>query len=59
MFEEKLVLLLIKDSISNLPPEDQERVQAAAARIRAVMADYPNGAGTMALSLVGAEAAAE
>jgi hypothetical protein len=56
--QEKVLLYLIKGELSEYPPEDQEKVNAAAEEIKAVLTKYPDH-GAFALALVGAEAAAK
>lgn len=58
MTDEKLQLLLIKGAISDLQPKDREGVEAAAAELRRVVAQY-NDHGLLALALVVAELAAK
>lgn len=57
MANEQTALLILKGVISDLEPEDQERIREAAARIRQVVAEY-DSLGTVALSFVMMETAA-
>lgn len=59
MTEEHLTLLIVRNAVAEMTNTDQEKLQAAAVRIRAVLADYPAGHGAMALALIGAEMAAQ
>lgn len=57
MTEEQQTLVLIKGAIFDLPAADQQKVQAAAEIIRQVSQTH-GVYGSLALALVGAEAAA-
>ena len=54
----RLQLLLIKGALADLPPEDQQKIQEMAAKLREVLAG-DKAHGYVALGLIGAEAAAE
>lgn len=58
MNQEQIVLLIIKDTVSKAPPDERAKIEAAAEKLRAVVAE--SGAwGSVALALVGAEMAAQ
>ncbi|MYM32251.1 hypothetical protein GTP58_28355 [Duganella sp. CY15W] len=59
MTEQQIVLLAIKGSIADVPPDVQDQVFGALAAIRGAIAAYPGGAGQMAVALVAAEIAAQ
>lgn len=55
MTREQETLLLIKGTISELEPEQREKVSQCAATIRQLLTSYPNGEAFMAIALIGAE----
>lgn len=58
MSAEKTMLLVLKGAISELPPEDQEKIKAVANTLKSII--LSNGdAGMMAFALLGAEMAVE
>jgi len=50
---------MVRGTISEMPPEDREKVAKAEADILAAIAKYPEGHGQMALAVVAAKVAAE
>ncbi|WP_160310643.1 hypothetical protein [Chromobacterium subtsugae] len=56
MTENQLALLIIKGAIFELPPTERASVEQAVAELRQVVEKYPDGHGTLALALLGAEA---
>lgn len=59
MSEEQLTLLLIKGAIADLPAEDQAQVQTCVQQLRNALGAFRPEHGMLALSLLGAEAAAK
>lgn len=57
MSKERDVLLLLKGAISEASPAEQAKINSAADKLRAVVAEYGDE-GTVALALVGSEMAA-
>lgn len=58
MTEEQTTLLLLKGAISDLGPDEQQKVKECAARLRSIQEEYGE-LGFLAFGLVGAELAAE
>lgn len=57
MNEARLMVLVLQDEISKTPPAVRDKVNAAAEKLRAVLAEYGDE-GTVALTLVACEAEA-
>ena len=55
MTREQETLLLIKGAISELEPEQREKVNQCTATIRQLLASHPDGEAFMAIALIGAE----
>lgn len=58
MTQDEQTLLLIKGAISDLPSDAQEAIREIAENFRRVIKEAPEGYGSIALALVGAEMAA-
>lgn len=55
MTRELETLRLVRGSISELEPEQRERVNQCTRTIRELLASHPDGEALMALALIGAE----
>jgi hypothetical protein len=55
MKREQETLLLIKGAISELEPEQREKVSQCTATLRQMLSSYPDGEAFMAIALIGAE----
>lgn len=55
MTQDQQTILMFKGLIASLPEESQAKVKQAEKVIRQLLTDYPDGEGTVALGLVGAE----
>jgi len=55
MTREQETLLLIKGAISELEPEQRERVNECTTTLNQMLASYPDGEALMAIALFGAE----
>ncbi|WP_312805540.1 hypothetical protein [Atlantibacter hermannii] len=55
MTREQETLLLIKGAISELEPEQRERVSECTTALNQMLAHYPDGEALMAIALFGAE----
>jgi len=58
MANDEVTYLAILGFISNLPESDQEKIKECIARVKAVLAEYPDPLVGLALALIGAEAVA-
>lgn len=58
MNEMKMKVLLLRGLVTQMPPEDQEKVKEAETRFRAIL-DETGDVGIIALSLIGADMAEE
>lgn len=54
MTEQQATVLMIKGTISELPPERQAVVSECEKAIRSLLSQHPNGEAMIALALVGA-----
>ncbi len=55
MNNEYAQLLLVRGTIASLPADQQSRIKECGEKIKAVMAEYPDGEGMIAMALIGAE----
>lgn len=55
---DEMTMLAIIGFISTLPEGDQEKIKECIARVKAVLAEYPDPQAFLAMSLIGAEAVA-
>lgn len=55
MTQDQQTLLMFKGLIASLPAETQTQVKEVEKKLRAILADYPEGVATVAFGLIGAE----